>query len=121
MMHRSLELIKLKYEKYLQVLSYYEFEDMEIFIGLIELKKEYRNQGYGTMILNEICDYADETNKIITLTPLYKENNEDSSLFNLEDFYIKKFEFIKNEGINENICIKESLYRKPNKNKKKNK
>ena len=130
----SLESIKEKYKDYLQVLNYYEFED-EIYIGLIKICLEHRRKGYATKILNEICDYADRTNKLITLTPLFYDSStriediektiEDknissyNAIFNLEEFYITKFGFIINEygTKNELKHIKERLYRKPRRRK----
>lgn len=115
---KSLESIKYVYRDVLDVLSFYEFED-EIFLGLIRIKEEYRYKGYGKEIMNEICEYADETKKIITLTPLYREKEEEGQLFSLVEYYSKNFGFVLNQDENEMLNIKEQMYRKPTKQKEK--
>lgn len=116
----SLESIKYLHKNVIDTLTFHEFED-EIFIGLIKIIPEHRRKGHGTKILNLICEYADENNKIITLTPLYRDTQKESSgnspIFNLEDFYIRKFGFIVNELKNEIPHLRDRLYRLPTKNK----
>ena len=127
MIKKSLETIKFSFEDVLETLSYYEFEESrELFIGLIKIKKEFRNQGHGTLILNHICDYADLNGLTITLTPLSynieeQESYSNKPLFNLERFYSEKFGFVLNEEENELPHIKDKMYRLPKMTIKKNK
>lgn len=43
--------------------------DRYITIYKIIIQKEYRGDAYGSMVLDEICDWADEYGKVLCVTP----------------------------------------------------
>ena len=60
------------------------------YISIDIIKAKRRNKGYGTKFLNDLCRYADNNNKILTLTPVEYFNVDKSTLI---EFY-KKFGFV---------------------------
>lgn len=83
-----------------------------IYISLIYVPKIYRKLGIGTMIMDNIINFADKNNKILTLTP--STDFGGTSVSRLESFY-KDFGFVKNTGKNKNFQIKDTMYRLPQK------
>ncbi len=63
-------------------------------LSSIVIPKHLRGQGKGTEVMNMICDYADERNKPIYLTP--DLNFGATSIDRLKRFY-KRFGFTKNK------------------------
>lgn len=97
---------KLKEKYSLLKLNVYEFEN-KISIDLIIVNS--KNQGTGTKVIQEICDYADKNNKIIICSPSEDFGSNKKRLIN---FY-KKFGFVENKGTNKDYNIFETMYRLP--------
>lgn len=90
-----------------------EFKD-KIKLDTIIIKKEDRGKGIGSKVMNELCDYADKTQKTICLTPAVKDDFQGTtSQSRLIDFY-KKFGFVLNKGRNKDFTISELMFRLPN-------
>jgi len=87
------DIINNTYGEYLDGLDIYE-DSKSIKIPRIIVKEEYRNEGIGSKIMNDIVDYADKTVKIITLTPSSDFGGNKNRLI---QFY-KKFGFKLNRG-----------------------
>jgi GNAT superfamily N-acetyltransferase len=83
-----------------------------ITLSRIEVPKESRNKGIGTDAMQDLTSYADETDKIIALSP--SKDFGASSVSRLKEFY-KKFDFVENKGKNKDFSISETMYRKPKK------
>ncbi|MBQ7739689.1 MAG: GNAT family N-acetyltransferase [Eubacterium sp.] len=64
----TIDEIKEKYSKQTEYLRIYE-NDNSISIGNIVVKPEFRNQGVGQAILDDVISCADSVSKTITLTP----------------------------------------------------
>lgn len=69
-------------------------DDNKLELSRIVIPKEYRGQGKGTEIMNMVCDYADNLNKPIYLTP--DTNFGGTSIERLKKFY-RRFGFTKNK------------------------
>jgi GNAT superfamily N-acetyltransferase len=68
-------------------------DDDKLVLDKIVIPKESRKQGIGTDIMNRICDYADNVQRPIYLTPSTSFGG--SSVNRLKEFY-KRFGFVKN-------------------------
>mgnify|MGYP003351950457 CR=1 FL=1 len=52
--------LQLKYNKYLEDLMFYYDDSINgIFLSDLYIKNEYKGQGYGTKIMNELIKFAD--------------------------------------------------------------
>lgn len=69
-------------------------QDEKMEIDSIVIPKHLRGQGMGTKVMNIICDYADQKNKPLFLTPSTMYGA--SSVARLERFY-KRFGFVRNK------------------------
>lgn len=78
-------------------------------LNVIKIKTEFKNQGWGSKILNDICVYADENSMILSLTP---SDTYGSSVNKLKSFY-KKFQFQPNRGPQKHSQISDSMIRLP--------
>ena len=103
----SLKDIKDKYADKTDHLYIYEKKNT-ISIDNMVVKKEYRNQGIGTAILNDVIDYADRVQKTITLTP----TSEFGTKERLKKWY-KANGFVENKGRNTDFTISDTMYRLP--------
>ena len=103
----SLKTIKDKYADKTDHLYIYEKKNT-ISIDNMVVKKEYRNKGIGTDILNDIIDYADRVQKTITLTP----TSEFGTKERLKKWY-KANGFVENKGRNTDFTISDTMYRLP--------
>ena len=103
----SLKDIKDKYADKTDHLYIYEKKNT-ISIDNMVVKKEYRNQGIGTAILNDVIDYADRVQKTITLTP----TSEFGTKERLKKWY-KTNGFVENKGRNTDFTISDTMYRLP--------
>ncbi len=72
---------------------YYSIIQNVLVISSITVPKEKRNQGIGTKVMNEICDFADKNNLPIILTPSSDFGGNKKRLIK---FY-KYFDFVKNK------------------------
>lgn len=79
-----------------------------ITLSRIVIKKENRNKGTGTNVMNEICEFADQNNYKIVLSPSSDFGGSKSRLF---AFY-HGFGFKKYKGYD----FRESMIREPNVN-----
>lgn len=89
----SLDAIREKYESYLDKFSVFERKD-QINVSLIVVKKEFRGQGIGRQIFNDLIDYADSIGKPIALSP---DSSFGTSKANLINFY-RSLGFVINKG-----------------------
>ena len=80
-----------------------------IYLSSIVIHDEYRNQGIGTKVMNDLIKWADHYNAVITLTP---ENTWGSNVTRLKKFY-KKFGFVMNKGRNKDYRFIGSMIRYP--------
>lgn len=83
-----------------------------ITLSRIEVPKETRGKGIGTEAMQDLTSYADESDKVIALSPSVDFGG--TSVERLKRFY-KKFDFVENKGKNKDFSISESMYRKPKK------
>lgn len=67
------------------------FKYNNIVLHSIVIEKSQRNQGFGTQILTELCEFADKHKVTITLTP---DSSLGGNLRKLKAFY-KRFGFKK--------------------------
>lgn len=105
-MSSGLKNIKNKYSEEIEKFNVYEFNG-KLSIDLIVMKN--KNSGYGTKVMQELCDYADSKNLIMILSP---SNEFGSSKSRLIEFY-KRFGFVENKGKNKIFGIFETMYRTP--------
>ena len=74
-----------------------------ISLDLIEIKKEFRNNGIGTLIMKDLINYADSNMLGIDLLPAMKDDKHGTtSRSRLVKFY-KKFGFVENSGRNKDF------------------
>lgn len=99
------------FEKYLEnkygIELFISYSKITKFLDLdkIVVNKNERNQGIGSKVMKEICDYCDKNEIIICLTP---SSDFGGNVKRLNDFY-KKFGFIKRDSFE----TKQSLMRYP--------
>lgn len=104
----SLETIKEKYEPYLDKFFVFERKN-QISVSLIVVKKEFRGQGIGRKIFNDLIEYSELIGKPIVLSPDSSFGTSKTSLIN---FY-KSLGFVINKGKNKDFTISDLMYRKP--------
>lgn len=104
---KSLEEIKEAYKDKTKVLFVFE-HDNDIALNNLVVKPEYRNQGVGQEILDNIIKYADSVGKMVTLTP----TSEYGTKAKLTKWY-KANGFVYNSGRNANYEISDTMYRLP--------
>jgi len=75
----------------------------------ILLKDDVKESGYGTQIMNDIIKYADDNNKIVTLTASASYGSAKGRLI---DFY-KRFGFVPNKGRNKDFRFQDTMIREP--------
>lgn len=96
----------------LKVFHVYEHKDY-IKLDTIIVGKENQGNGIGTKVLTELCEYADNVQKRIVLTPgLIDKKHGTTSQSRLIEFY-KRFDFVLNKGRNKDFTISELMYRDP--------
>jgi len=101
-------LIEGKYGKFIKNLWISETEE-SIKISAIVLNSDARNMGIGTKIMIDIIEYADQNNKITTLTPSSDFGGNKSRLIS---FY-KRFGFVSNRNKNKDYRFSDSMIRTP--------
>lgn len=97
-----------KYAKYLDGLDIYENSSSLILTRII-IKKEFRNSGIGTKILEDLVKYADANKQIIALTPASDFGGTKNRLI---QFY-KRFGFKHNQGHHKSFQFMQSMIRYP--------
>lgn len=100
--------LKQKYEKYLDGLDIYENKN-SLRLSKIIIKPEYRNEGIGSKIMNDLIEYADKNKQIIVLTPSSDFGGNKNKLI---QFY-KKFDFKHNKGYHKNFEFMDAMIRYP--------
>jgi len=100
--------LKDKYEKEIQALTLID-SGKAIEINMIRIHNSFRGQGIATEILQRICDYADDFEKILHLTPT---DEFGSNKKKLTEFY-KRFGFVMNAGKNKVSRFKDTMIRFP--------
>ena len=111
----SLNDIKAKYKNQIEQLNIFENKDNTISINNIIVKQNLRNKGIGQSILKDIINYADKTNKTVTLTPT-SEYLTKNKLIN----WYKRNGFVENKGKNTDFSISDTMYRLPKNNMQNN-
>ena len=79
-------------------------------IKLSKIIVSEKNMGVGTSVMNDLTNYADINNKVITLTP--SKDFGATSVNRLKTFY-KRFGFVENKGRNKDFSYRDSMYRLP--------
>ena len=102
------DILRNKYGDKLKDLDIYE-NNTSLKLTRIIVKPELRNSGVGTNVLKDLIKYADNTSKIITLTP---SNDFGGNVNRLIQFY-KIFGFKMNKGHNKNFEYMDSMIRYP--------
>jgi hypothetical protein len=105
-----------KYGEYLDQLDIYE-TNTSLKLSMIKVKPEYRyqksnygnNLKIGTKVMTDLVKYADDNNKIVTLTP---DNIDGVNVNTLIQFY-KKFRFKMNTGYSKNYEYRDTMIRLP--------
>jgi len=87
-----------KYKQYVEDLYfYYDDKNKSIFISDIYMKPQFKGKGWGTKIMSEICQFADNKKMPVALIPATDSINP-SGLRRLIRFY-KQFGFVENSGM----------------------
>lgn len=100
-----------KYENSLVGLDIYE-NNNSLRLARIVIKPEFRNEGVGTKLMTDLIIYADQTKKIIVLTPASDFGGNKNKLI---QFY-KRFGFKLNQGNHKNYEFSDTMIRYPNLN-----
>jgi len=79
-------------------------------IKLSKIVVSEKNMGLGTSVMNDLTNYADNNNKVITLTP--SKDFGATSVNRLKTFY-KRFGFVENKGRNKDFSYRDTMYRLP--------
>jgi GNAT superfamily N-acetyltransferase len=84
-----------------------------IILSTVIFDKENQNQGNGTNLMNDLCNYADRLNKEIRLTPAIKDlHHGTTSQTRLIKFY-QRFGFKLNKGRNKDFSHSYLMVRTP--------
>jgi len=88
-------------------------QDNRIILSNVIIPKEYRKQGLGSQIVQDLTDYADQIGKRIELSPGTKDpHHGTTSRSRLVRFY-KRFGFLENKGRNKDYKTRETMFRNP--------
>ena len=102
------DILNKKYGEYLGRLDIYEKPD-SITLSTIVISGQFRNQGIGTKVMNDLISYADKTNKKVVLTP---SSDLGGNKKRLETFY-KRFGFVPNKGKHKDFQFRDAMIRYP--------
>jgi GNAT superfamily N-acetyltransferase len=97
-----------RYQEYLHGLDIYENKN-SLILSKIVIKPEFRNEGVGSEIMEDLIKYADTHGKIIALTP---SSDFGGSKNRLTQFY-KRFGFKLNRGQYKSFQFKDKMIRYP--------
>jgi GNAT superfamily N-acetyltransferase len=100
------KLLRQKYSEVLEKLFLFE-KGNYIELNLIKIRPEHKGKGWATKILDDLSEYAQENNKILTLTP---SDTFGASKSRLETFY-KRFGFVPNKGKNKDFTTRDAMIR----------
>jgi GNAT superfamily N-acetyltransferase len=112
---------KLRKVMYVGIIEELQFEYVDdepdsepyLYLILIKIKKKYRNQGYGAIIMEEIVQFADEHNETIIL---FASTLFGSELKRLYKFY-RQFGFVLKRNEDDNKMVREPNKIRKNSNK----
>jgi predicted GNAT family N-acyltransferase len=96
------------YSDYLSALDVYE-DSKSLKLARIIIKDEFKDQGIGSKIMNDLINYADNNKKIITLTPSSDFGGNKNRLI---QFY-KRFGFKPNKGVHKSYEYMDTMIRWP--------
>lgn len=89
--------LQAKYNEYIEQFHiYYDELNNSIFLSDIYIKEKYKDRGWGTKIMKELCQFADSKKLTIVLIPA-PESIHPKAQSRLIRFY-RKFGFIENNG-----------------------
>lgn len=102
------DILRAKYEKYLDGLDIYENKS-SLRLSRIIIKPEFRSSGIGKKVMTDLVNYADENKQIVVLTPSSDFGGNKNRLI---QFY-KSFGFKHNKGVHINFEYSDSMIRYP--------
>lgn len=102
------ELIQNLESQGLNVDAFYNPKSNQVSLSRIVVPKESRGQGIGTKAMQDLIDFADEQNALMSLSP--STDFGATSINRLKDFY-SRFGFVPNKGKYKDYSISESMYR----------
>lgn len=102
------ELILSNFPDLIDTLFIYERSNYIVLSNII-LKEEMRNQGYGKKIMKFICQYADNVQKPILLSPQSPDDYMTDE--QLIKFY-EKFDFVPNKGAIRDYSMESHSYKR---------
>lgn len=79
-------------------------------VFLVEVNEGDQYTGNGTNFMSDLCEWADNNGKTMTLTP--SDDFGATSVSRLIKFY-KRFGFVENKGKHTDFTTKQNMYRKP--------
>lgn len=97
-----------RYGDFIDGLDIYENID-SLILSKIVIKKDVRQEGIGSKIMNDLINYADKNNKIIALTPSADYGGNKNRLV---QFY-KSFGFKNNKGHYKSFKFRDAMIRYP--------
>jgi hypothetical protein len=101
-------ILREKYGEYLDGLDIYE-NRTSLILSRIVIKKEFRDSGMGTKIMEDLIKYADQNKQIVALTPASDFGGNKNRLI---QFY-KRFGFKPNKGVHKSYEFRDSMIRYP--------
>jgi predicted GNAT family acetyltransferase len=105
------DILQQKYGEYLVGLDIYE-NRTSLKLSRIIIKPEFRGEGVGSKIMEDLVNYADQNKQMIVLTP---SSDFGGNKNRLVQFY-KRFGFKPNKGQYKNFEFMDSMIRYPNMN-----
>jgi hypothetical protein len=101
-------ILREKYDEYLDGLDIYE-NRTSLILSRIVIKREFRDSGMGTKIMEDLIKYADQNKQIVALTPASDFGGNKNRLI---QFY-KRFGFKPNKGVHKSYEFRDSMIRYP--------
>jgi GNAT superfamily N-acetyltransferase len=92
----------------LNVDAFYNPKSNQVSLSRLVVPKESRGQGIGTQAMQDLVNFADEQNALMSLSP--STDFGATSVNRLKDFY-SRFGFVPNKGKYKDFSISESMYR----------
>lgn len=101
-------ILREKYGEYLDGLDIYE-NRTSLILSRIIIKKEFRDSGMGSKIMEDLIKYADQNKQIVALTPASDFGGNKNRLI---QFY-KRFGFKHNKGVYKSYEFRDAMIRYP--------
>lgn len=102
------DILMKRYGDFIDGLDIYE-NTTSLILSKIVIKKDVRQEGIGSKILNDLINYADKNKQIIALTPSSDYGGNKNRLI---QFY-KRFGFKHNKGQYKNFEFRDAMIRQP--------